>query len=159
MFPTSCGNQSLFPCFESRGIPTSPSHLKRRPISPIATQEDLRVLHRKLRQTLSFLPQLEKNPVFPISFLAEGLFFCSNLRGIPTYPWILKKRPVSPMATQGDPRVPHHNSREALSFSTEATSQSETRVPASNRDVVQFLCSDLRGTPSSPSHLTLAPRP
>ena len=89
VFPTSFLNEGRFPCFNSRGILTLPKHLKRRPLSPIATQEDpqgscLKLKGQWVSPQLEIKPDslqwLEWSPEFPLTAWREVLFPCCTSR-------------------------------------------------------------------------------
>ena len=80
VFSTSSRDEAQIPCFTSRGIPTFPSHLKRRPVSPIETSEEPRgsCCNSKGRRVP---PQLEIRPDSPAPTKVETRVFPQNMMG------------------------------------------------------------------------------
>ena len=117
--PPKTWDEALFPWRALKEILSSQSKCK----WLYATQEVPQNTCQNLRRTPSFPSQLAKNPVFPTSSRDEGRFSFFNLRGIPTFPLHLNRRPFV---------------KRTASF-------------PSTRDKAWFPCTNSDGTPSMPS--------
>ena len=118
MFSTSSRDKGRFPCFHLRGILTSPSNLKKRPVSLIATRENYQVPSHNSTETPSFRPQLEKTPEISTSIQVVAGFPCSDWRATLSSPSQLETGPKALMQRQRFPKWnrPHRNWRRALYY-------------------------------------------
>ena len=123
MFPSSSQDEGQFPFFHLGGIPTIPSHFKRRPVSPIATQEEPRVSCHNLKGH-EVHPHLNIRPECPSATRMEprvsphntkrGLTSLLTSRKNPSSPPQLDRWPVTPFTTTEESRVPCLNTRQGL---------------------------------------------
>ena len=105
-----------------------------------ATQELPRDTHRNSRGSLSFLPQLEKSPMLPISFRDEGWFPCFDSRGIPTFPSHIRGGLSHLLKLERNPAVPAQ---------VERILRSPSMII---QDKAWFPCTNSNGAPSTPDN-------
>ena len=126
VFPSSSGEEGPFPCFVRKGIPASPSHLKRRraqleapeelhgsrfkktlmsqsipdqPHSPALTRLSCRVSTQNMMEGVTALWHLEQKPQIPMSTRQEALHYIDSSRGKRTFMSPHKTRPDSHVET------------------------------------------------------------
>ena len=95
--PAVTQEQSRHPPDNLKGGLTPFMQLQRFPEIPTATREEPHVSCRNL-----------KEPCVSHLILIEGGFPCFNLRPIPTFPYHLKRRPISTITTRGESRCSFH---------------------------------------------------
>ena len=88
-----------------------PTYTTQMPLYVIQTPEVSPDTRPHSRGTLSFLPQVKKSPVFPLSTLDAGWFPCFVWKGMPTSPSHFKRRMVSTWNWRGT-RGSCHNSKD-----------------------------------------------
>ena len=121
--PPSMWDEAWFPCFNLRGILTFPLHIKRRPVSPIETQEETCGSGHKSKWH-QVPTQLEIRPDSPARTQMEsqvsphnskgGLLPCCTSRKKPSSPPELDRRSDTTFTAREESRIPYLNTRRAL---------------------------------------------